>query len=143
MVFISRDVVFHETTFPFISPNHTSPHSTLTFPHLFPPSQHLQSLSILTCLSLLITLQIPYLSLLNLSWTLVNLLLLILQVLMILQNLNLSCHLLLHHLLFLCLLFLFLEENHKGCLNPLPICNLISVVLLLVTSLFSPLNPTR
>lgn len=30
-------MVFHETTFPFISSNYTNPHSTLTFPHLFPP----------------------------------------------------------------------------------------------------------
>ena len=36
-IFVSRDVTFHETMFPFISSIYSSsPHSTITFPHLFP-----------------------------------------------------------------------------------------------------------
>ena len=36
-VFVSRDVLFHETVFPFISSTYSSsPHSTILFPHLFP-----------------------------------------------------------------------------------------------------------
>ena len=36
-IFVSRDVTFHETVFPFISSTYSSsPHSTFTFPHLFP-----------------------------------------------------------------------------------------------------------
>ena len=36
-IFVSRDVTFHETEFPFISSTYSSsPHSTITFPHLFP-----------------------------------------------------------------------------------------------------------
>lgn len=37
-IFVSRDVLFHETMFPFISSSHSfSPHSNIAFPHLFPP----------------------------------------------------------------------------------------------------------
>ena len=37
-IFVSRDVTFHETVFPFISSTYSSsPHSNITFPHLFPP----------------------------------------------------------------------------------------------------------
>ena len=36
-IFVSRDVTFHETVFPFSSSTYSSsPHSTFTFPHLFP-----------------------------------------------------------------------------------------------------------
>ena len=36
-IFVSRDVFFHETVFPFISSTYSSsPHSTITLPHLFP-----------------------------------------------------------------------------------------------------------
>ena len=36
-IFVSRDVIFHETVFPFISSTYSSsPHSTITLPHLFP-----------------------------------------------------------------------------------------------------------
>ena len=36
-IFVSRDVTFHETMFPFISPTYSSsPHFNITFPHLFP-----------------------------------------------------------------------------------------------------------
>ena len=36
-IFVSRDVLFHETVFPFISSTYSSsPHSTITFPHIFP-----------------------------------------------------------------------------------------------------------
>ena len=35
-IFISRDVSFHETIFPFISSAY-SPHSTISLPHLCPP----------------------------------------------------------------------------------------------------------
>ena len=34
-IFISRDVSFHETTFPFIS-SATSPHSSISLPHICP-----------------------------------------------------------------------------------------------------------
>ena len=36
-IFVSRDVTFHETVFPFISSTYSSsPHSNITFPHLLP-----------------------------------------------------------------------------------------------------------
>ena len=36
-IFVSRDVFFRETVFPFISSTYSSsPHSTITLPHLFP-----------------------------------------------------------------------------------------------------------
>ena len=36
-IFVSRDVTFHEIVFPFISSTYSSsPHSNITFPHLFP-----------------------------------------------------------------------------------------------------------
>ena len=36
-IFVSRDVLFHEIVFPFISSTYSSsPHSTITFPHIFP-----------------------------------------------------------------------------------------------------------
>ena len=36
-IFVSRDVLFHETVFPFISSTYSSsPHSIVTFPHIFP-----------------------------------------------------------------------------------------------------------
>ena len=36
-IFVSRDVTFHETVFSFISSTYSySPHSNITFPHLFP-----------------------------------------------------------------------------------------------------------
>ena len=36
-IFVSRDVIFHETVFPFISSTYSSsPHSTITLPHIFP-----------------------------------------------------------------------------------------------------------
>ena len=36
-IFVSRDVLFHEIVFPFISSTYSSsPHSTSTFPHIFP-----------------------------------------------------------------------------------------------------------
>ena len=42
--FVSRDVTFHETVFPFISSTYSSsPHSNITFPHLFPPLDTSQS----------------------------------------------------------------------------------------------------
>ena len=35
--FVSRDVLFHKTIFPIISSTYSSlPHSTITFPHIFP-----------------------------------------------------------------------------------------------------------